>query len=213
MNIFVLMKKVTLSVLMLISLSGAAQTIDTVLNAGIYKSYINYQLRQPVYVSYILSKGGGDCSRAKFSFKNDTEINVHANSSYTRSGYDRGHLVNAEDFAYDCVSDEKTFRYYNCLPQTPNLNRGTWKVWETSIRNESQQDSLLIICGGKWSDTNQLFVNGMHIPDICWKVVYSLKSKQVLHALLFTNSETSTFKEMKLEELEVILGYKLNLSF
>lgn len=34
---------------------------------------------------------------------------------YLNSGYDAGHLANAEDFAFDRYKEEKTFRYYNCL--------------------------------------------------------------------------------------------------
>jgi endonuclease G len=135
-----------------------------------------------------------------------------ADDEYTGSGYDRGHLANAEDFANDCPKDELTFRYYNCLPQTPNMNRGQWKQWETKIRKESQSDSLLVICGGIWED--QKYVNGMAIPNLCWKVVYSLKTNQVLHVLLFTNlTANSTCTEMKLEDLEKRLKRKVPLAF
>ena len=195
------------------SIVAKSQKCDTVIDAGIYKSYVNYQLREPIYVSYILFDGGGDCDRTKFRFKNDTHILLESDLDYRHSGYDKGHLANAEDFAGDCKKDEQTFRYYNCLPQTPNLNRGVWKEWETKIRKESSHDSLLIICGGKWS-VNCLHVNGMAIPDTCWKVVYSLKCKQVLHVLIFTNlMEGSTVKETDIAILYKVLGYKLKLTF
>lgn len=206
------MKNILAFFLSLTFFSAIAQTkCDTIIDRGIYKSYFSYQLQEPMYVSYILYHGGGNCNRSKFRFKNDTNLPM-ADDEYTSSGYDRGHLANAEDFAGDCPKDELTFRYYNCLPQTPNMNRGTWKSWETKIRQESQSDSLLVICGGIWEDGKH--VNGMAIPNLCWKVVYSLKSKKVLHVLMFTNlTANSTCTEMTLADLEKRLKYKVPLKF
>lgn len=105
---FTIMKKIVISILLFSSFTCVSQTIDTIINVGHYKSYVNLQLKEPVYVSYVLYRGGGECSRSNFSFKNDTELDIHNNKSYYKSGYDRGHLVNAEDFAYDCELGEKT---------------------------------------------------------------------------------------------------------
>jgi endonuclease G len=105
-----------------------------------------------------------------------------------------------------------TFRYYNCIPQTPNLNRGTWKKWETTIREESKTDSLLVICGGAWKNTNTL--NGVRIPSHCWKVVYSLNKNTTLHVLLFSNNKDNNICEViTLQKLEEFLGYKVVLSY
>lgn len=187
-----------------------AQKCDLVLKNEAYISFISYDLQMPVQVNYILYKGGGDCNRKKFRFKNDTKIKL-ISDEYSKSGYDRGHLANAEDFAFNCKLDELTFRYYNCLPQTPNLNRGIWQTWEKQIRLESQQDSLLILCGGIWE--NSIKVNNFLVPKYCWKVVYSLKYKTVRHVLLFTNETKASCEEIKLSELEKKLGYKLFFEF
>jgi endonuclease G len=204
-------KSLILLLVAILPLIAFSQKCDTIIDRGIYKSYFSYQLQEPMYVSYVLYKGGGNCSRTKFKFKNDTKISM-ADDEYTASGYDRGHLANAEDFAYDCPKDELTFRYYNCLPQTPNMNRGAWKQWETTIRKESQTESLLVICGGIWEDGK--IVKGMPIPNLCWKVVYSQNQKKVLHVLLFTNLEKgSTCQEITLADLEKRLKYKLPLTF
>ena len=206
------MKKLLTLILILSTFGAFAQMkCDTILNMGVYKSYFNYQLQEPLYVSYVLYKGGGPCDRSKFRFKNDTKIAM-ADDEYTASGYDRGHLANAEDFAYDCKLDELTFRYYNCLPQTPNMNRGAWKQWETTIRKQSQQEKLLIVCGGIWQDGK--YVNGMAIPNLCWKVVYSQTQNKILHVLLFTNlTKGSTCQVITITDLEKMLGYKVPLTF
>ena len=147
------MKKIiSLLITIFVSIISFSQGIDTVINTGFYKSYFDIDIKEPVYLAYKVYKGGGNCSRAGFKFKNDTKIPMATDKDYAGSGFDMGHLANAADFAFDCVKDEKTFRFYNCLPQYPNLNRGIWKKWETQIRQESQTDSLLVICGGVFSN-------------------------------------------------------------
>ena len=197
---------------LILSLSTSAQ-VDTVINAGFYKSYFDYESIEPLYVTYKLYKGGGKCPRDKFRFKNDTEIKTAENDDYDKSGFDMGHLANAADFAFDCVKDEKTFRFYNCLPQYPNLNRGIWKKWETKIRQESQQDSLLILCGGVFTNKKIKSSSNVMVPDNCWKIVYSLSKKQVLWCIWFVNSPKSDSREMTLESLQKLIPYRVKLEF
>jgi endonuclease G len=205
------MKKLILALLLILSFSANAQIkVDTIIDTKVYKSYFCKAIKEPLYVSYILYKGGGDCDRSGFRFKNDTKLKTATQKDYAASGYDQGHLAGAEDFAYDCPSDEKTFRFYNCLPQTPNLNRGVWKKWETEIRKESQIDSLYIVCGGQF-DVKQTIGNGVWVPTHCWKVVQSVKTKKIKHVLYFDNTNKATYKEITIAELEKILGYKIPL--
>lgn len=204
------MKNKIILVLLFITSFGFSQNypkVDTIVKTDIYKSYISKSLEMPLYVKYILVNGGGDCEREKFRFKNDVKLNIADNDNYTKSGYDRGHMANAEDFAYDCRKDELTFRYYNCLPQTHNLNAGPWKSWETEIRNISKGDSLLIICGGIWDDKK--VVNGMRVPSRFFKVVYSLKQGKLLFCQIYTNKKKdSDFQSVTIGDIEK-LGIKL----
>jgi endonuclease G len=204
------MKKILLFLLLLFSASLKAQKVDTIFVNEAYKSHFSYQLQVPLYVEYKLYQGGGPCDRSKFRFKNDVGVSM-ADNEYAKSGYDRGHLANAEDFAGNCYLDELTFRYYNCLPQTPNMNRGIWKSWETKIRESSQTDSLLIVTGGIWKEGRNR--NGMAVPEKCWKIVYSLTTKKPLHVLLFTNEFTdSKCTIVTLEELKKMLPFPLRFS-
>jgi len=187
--------------------------VDTIIDCGFYKSYFDYETLEPLYVSYKIYKGGGKCPRDKFRFKNDTKIKMATNEDYDKSGFDMGHLANAADFAFDCVKDEKTFRFYNCLPQYPNLNRGVWKKWETRIREESQKDSLLVICGGIFSNRKMKVNSSVVIPDNCWKIVYSLSKKQVLWYIWFLNSPKAEVKELTFEEFNKLVPYNISLSY
>lgn len=186
----------------------SSQKIDTIINSGIYKSYYNYSLKQPIYVSYNLYKGGGSCSRKGMSFKTGGLKLSATPNDYYKSGYDQGHIANFEDFAFDCSKGELTFRFYNVMPQTHNLNRGVWKMYEYIIRKISQNDSLLIIAGG--NKYNKTIGNGVYVPSHCWKVVYSLSKKVIIYCLWFENDEKeATVTDETITSLEEKLGYNI----
>lgn len=150
-----------------------------------YTCFFDTSLRQPLVVVYKLYKGGGDCSRAGFSFKNDLpNIRTATQADYAKSGYDRGHLANAEDFAYDCRLDELTFRYYNCLPQGKNLNRGIWKQKEEEARLMSQKDTVVIVCFGR----DFFLDNRLNVPKYCGKIVKEKNGK--IHFWYFDQNGT-----------------------
>jgi endonuclease G len=180
--------------------SGEVGFAQLIIDKGIYKANFSNKFHQPRYVSYTLYKGGGDCDRTHFSFKNDFDGAITATDhDYAGSGYDKGHLANAEDFAFDCASDELTFRYYNCLPQTANLNRGLWKRNETHVREWSQKEKLYIICGGYFGANK---IGKASVPTHCWKVVQSAETKKVLFCGWFSNTSKATLDTLTVADLE-----------
>ena len=180
---------------------------QTIVTTSIYEANFSNTLHEPRYVSYTLYKGGGDCDRAKFHFKNDQDnLECATDKDYAGTIYDKGHLANSEDFAFDCAKDELTFRYYNCLPQTANLNRGPWKTNETQIRKWSQKEKLYVICGGYFGSKK---MGNVYVPDYCWKIVQSVKTKEVLFCGWFKNSTKATLEEIKVSDLEKKLKSKI----
>lgn len=191
-----------------ISLYTFSQKIDQVINKEIYTSYYSNDLKAPLYVVYYLYNGGGDNPRTKLRFKE--EVKTAKNSDFVKSGYDRGHLVSAEDFAFDYRKESLTFSYYNCFPQTKHLNRGPWKSWENTIRNESKRWPLKIYTGGIYG--NNRINNKVGVPDYCWKVVYNQKTGLILHALIFSNDNIGTVRRITLGELKSIIKYPIEFS-
>jgi DNA/RNA endonuclease G (NUC1) len=184
---------------------------DTLIKNHIYESMFSYTYGQPRYVKYKLYKGGGDCNRTKehlhFRLDSSAEADGFPNISvgpkdYAQSGYDEGHMANAEDFAYDCKKEELTFRFYNCIPQTPKLNRGIWKANETTIRRWSQTDSLIIICGGIFNSKCKKINSNLVIPNQCYKVVVSLTTHKVLQSVIFDNNDSPKENQVKLINIE-----------
>jgi endonuclease G len=193
------MKRICI-VLLLIHYAWGAGFAQIIVKKGIYKASFSNTFRVPRYVSYTLYKGGGDCNRDKFTFKNDIpKLKCATDKDYEDSKYDKGHLANAEDFAFDCVKDELTFRYYNCLPQTISLNRGIWKTNESLIRQLSQTDKLYIICGGFFGKQK---IGKIRVPSHCWKVVQSVSTKEVVFCGWFSNSTPAVLEEISIAELE-----------
>ena len=187
---------------------STAQKINKVVNKEIYTSYYSTDLKVPLYVVHYLYNGGGDFSRSKLRFFK--ENNTANNSDYAKSGYDRGHLVSAEDFAYNYRKQAITFSYYNCFPQTRHLNRGAWKSWENTIRNESKRWPLKIYTGGIYG--NRRIRGKVGVPDYCWKVVYSQKTGLILHALIFSNDNIGSVRRTTIGELKTLLKYPVEFS-
>ena len=190
-------KRVLIAILICMSFFGYSQKIDTVFTTQILKSYFSTTYKEPLFVTYGLYHGGGDASRAGLSFKSVKGITA-TDAQYSHSGYDQGHLANAEDFANSDTNIRLTFFFYNCLPQTPNLNRGIWKNWETTVREESQKDSLMIVCGGY----DFKLINKLYVPTYCFKIVKNTKTNKIVHVLIFTNTlQGNTCEETTLDAL------------
>jgi endonuclease G, mitochondrial len=197
-----------LGILCLFAYQLSAQTyIDTVIHNPIYTSYYSTKLKNPVFVTYTIYKGGGNCGQAEQNLKfKDLPFTAKA-SDYEEPVYDQGHLVNCEDFAFSCEKARETFWYYNCTPQTVNLNRGKWKTDETSIREQSKQAKMLVICGSYFS--NKTIGNGVYVPKICWKVVQNTKTKEIVLCRTYTNTSTCEIKDLTLGEMENLTKVKI----
>lgn len=164
---------------------------NKIIDTEYYKSFYNERIDATSFVIYKLYKGGGNVSRSGMQFKEYENLN---HFEYTNSGYDRGHLVPAEDFASDSLKLRSTFYYINAVPQHPKLNRGVWKTYENKIRHISQNDSLIIITGGCNYEDN--------IPMKMFKIVYSLTDGKCHYSLIFDNSyNAKAYSHPRVKEL------------
>lgn len=152
-------------------------------------------------VTYTLYKGGGTASRDNDRFKG-TELTL-GDKDYLHKGYDRGHLVPSEDFAYNDSLQGLTFSYYNCVPQLPKLNRGKWKKYENKVRKLSQTDTLVVICYNEFAtfETEKL-----NIPNACYKSVYNTKGELFFEIGL---KNDSTYSEIQITPKHSALMHSL----
>ena len=194
---------------MFLSTTVIGQNVDKIIKTQIYTSYFSYQVHNPLFVSYKLYHGGGTCSRSDLSFETDGQLNSATKSDYAGNGYDIGHMANAEDFSYDCNLEKLTFRFYNALPQTPKLNRGIWKEYETKIRKESQKDTIFIICGGYNFNKK---IGNCSVPAFCFKIYKNIKTNET-HFLIFPNDNSDTASEQTYSQFftELPIAYSITI--
>ena len=88
----------------------------------------------PLWVGYELTAEelAGDLERLDyFSKDDDLGDSSPVSSSYTGSGYDRGHMIPAADVKWSEAAMADSFLMSNVAPQIPELNRGPWRDWKS----------------------------------------------------------------------------------
>jgi len=105
------------------------------------------------------------------------------NSSYTGSGFDRGHNCPSGDRTASTDSNAATFLMTNMMPQAPNNNQQTWANLENYTRSLVKAGSeVYVICGsygqggtGSLGGTTKTIDNGkVTVPSNIWKIIVVL---------------------------------------
>ena len=160
----------------------------------------NYLLSKSQYVlSYNNSRGSanwvawhmsnawkGSATRCD-CFATDTQIPSTfyraSATSFSGSGFDRGHMCPSEDRDGSSTDNAATFLMSNMIPQAPNNNQITWNAFEGYCRNLlNQGNELYIISGGygmggtgsNGGITNTISSGAITVPSNVWKAVVVL---------------------------------------
>ena len=175
-------KTIVTFVLVVVTSSYAtnSQMNDTVtIHHKYYSTTFSKSKHFPVVVKYWLTNAMLDCDRRfkrENKFKPDPLIPEFTNldKDYKKSGYDRGHQMDAFDCGFDSTAMAESFYYSNVAPQIPALNRGNWKRLEDYTRKlVKDYDSVLVWCGSVTIEFNH--IGRVTVPDYCWKVLYIKK--------------------------------------
>ena len=103
-------------------------------------------------------------------------------TSYSGSGFDRGHDCPSADRTSSVEANSSTFLMPNIIPQAPNNNQKTWANLENDLRTEVQKGNEVYIImgsygkGGVGSSGSAETINNGHItvPNRVWKVAVIL---------------------------------------
>ena len=103
-------------------------------------------------------------------------------TSYSGSGFDRGHNCPSADRTYNTTDNSATFLMSNMIPQAPTNNQQTWANLENYCRKlVSQGYELYIIMGqygtggtGSAGTKNTIDAGRITVPNRIWKVVLVL---------------------------------------
>ena len=111
-------------------------------------------------------------------FRPDPQISTGSASlaDYRKSGYDRGHLSPAADFAFDSKAMSETFYMSNMSPQIGGLNRGIWKDLESQVRVWAKTFGRVYVVSGPVlekpaSEYSSIGENKVSVPDFYYKVI------------------------------------------
>ena len=159
------------------------------------------------WVSWFVDKNSyGTVPRYSGNFRTERVLPPHftviRHSDYTRSGYDRGHIVRSKERTQTVEDNIATFYLTNIIPQKDVLNRGIWSQFENYYERlaKEQDKQLYIISGGWYSENPQRINNKIAIPDSCWKVVLILCNTKTINcidtttqiiAVMMPNDETA----------------------
>ena len=118
--------------------------------------------------------GSKNLSRKHLRFRPDYQLPAKCRSypkDYSKTGFDRGHLVPNAVFDYDRKVQKETFLMSNIAPQKPKLNRKLWNKIEKFVRLQARKykDIRVItgVCG-----SNGHIKNGVNIPKYWYKIIF-----------------------------------------
>lgn len=100
---------------------------------------------------------------------------------YAGTGYDKGHMVPDGDLSWDQQVEYESFLMTNMAPQAGSLNRGIWKLLETSVRGWAVQlnQPLTVYVGGIYSAGDKVIGNGVVVPNRYYKIVINQATGEV----------------------------------
>ena len=177
---------------------GCAGRQGTVLDKDYFVINHDNQWKIPLWVAYYLSDANlvGDVDRTD-DFRPDPDLSpgVRAElTDYAGSGYDRGHNAPAGAFVRSEEAMSSTFVLSNMSPQTPQLNRGRWKVLESEVRDLVRAvGKVWIFTGNVFMDDDSVLVdplttigtNEVGVPTHCFKALLAVDDKGVFAAYAF----------------------------
>jgi endonuclease G, mitochondrial len=142
-------------------------------------------------------------------------------TSYSGSGYDRGHMTPSGDRTSSVANNSATFLMTNMIPQAPTNNQTTWANLESYCRTlAAAGNELYIISGGH--GTSGFINNGnVVVPTTTWKVIMVLpngtsdvsrvttSTRLIAVSLPNTNSVVSDWKQYRtsVDSIEALTGY------
>ncbi len=95
-------------------------------------------------------------------------------SSYSGSGFDRGHMCPSADRTKTVADNSSTFLMTNMVPQAPNNNQGPWARLEDYCRTLVSQGKELYIYSGAYGVQSRINNNNIVVPTNTWKVIVVL---------------------------------------
>ncbi len=184
-----------------------------------YTLSYNEDFEQANWVAYILTKNEVEkrVAERNDNFRSDPDVTTGSAipDDYKSSGYDRGHLAPAADMSWSEEAMSESFFMSNMSPQTPELNRGIWRVLEETVREWAIRDgALYIVTGPVLSEKPTKFIgkkNKVGVPKKYYKVILDINSNGGHKAIGFIFDNKGSDKDIfdfacSIDEVEKVTG-------
>jgi len=129
----------------------------------------------PKFVTYeLLPQNALGCVARTNAFATNQFVpNGAVPGDYAGTGYDKGHMAPDGDLSWDVQVEFESFLMTNMSPQAGSLNRGIWKLLETSVRGWAVQrnQSYWVVAGGVYGAGDKTIGKGVVVPHAFYKIV------------------------------------------
>jgi DNA/RNA endonuclease G, NUC1 len=130
-------------------------------------------------------------------------------SDYSGSGYDRGHLAPAADFATH-EGQAQSFSLANIIPQTPENNRVLWRDIESITRDLAiRHGEVYVVTGPMFiGDTLDALAGRVVVPTHVFKAIYVPATGEA-GAYVTTNTAVPEWQRVPVATLNAAVGMDL----
>ena len=194
-----------------------------VLDRGEFQIGWSDSLKHPVWCAYHVVRDAHHEVFNRPGFTKDKAVPLAPSpDAYTKSGYDRGHMVPNFAIATRYGEDEqkKTFRMSNIAPQSPALNRGVWRDVEHRIAQlwTARYGEIWVVVGclsGNTRSGQTLSGTNIDVPESYYQVIVAQDGLDVrMLAVIFDQSvgwdAWAARHIVTVDELERLTGLDFN---
>lgn len=153
------------------------------MDKGQYVLSYNNQTSCPNWVSWYVGSTALGSAQRQDDFRADTQLPGAwyqvQNTSYSGSGFDRGHNCPSADRTLTVAANSTTFLMSNMIPQAPQNNQQTWNNLEQYIRSQVTAGNECYVVMGSYGTGGtgsagyaEKIDNGrINVPKRVWKIV------------------------------------------
>ena len=193
-----------------------------ILDRGEFLIGWSQKLQHPVWCAYHVPSTCQFPNSNRPAFRKDPSVPASPfPDAYTKSGYDRGHMVPnyAMVTRYGPALQKNTFFMTNIAPQTPALNRGVWREVEHRIANlwSPRYGEIWVVIGCISSTKCPETISGtkIDVPQYYYQILIAQEGMDV-RALALLFPQTTSWDEwparhiVTIREIEQLSGLNFN---
>jgi len=181
------MRKIILILLITLSLFATSisnfvdlSKCDQIINKKVYKVCYSYKYKAALAVWYKVDREHllmqKIKTRPRFYSERTIPMRYRAKyRDYTYSGYDRAHLANNWDFAYNKADQRKTFSLCNIIAMTPLTNQKLWakaEMYERYMALKLGSDEVINLVEYS-NNPKRIGKDKIAVPSGFYKIIYN----------------------------------------